>query len=49
MVDAPSEERTPRFDPDAADAIKTLVRACVIIALSVGGFVVILYRLYWPY
>jgi hypothetical protein len=48
-VNAPPDERPPTTDADTAAKIKTLVCACAIIAASVGGFVLMYFRAFWPH
>ena len=48
-VHAPPDEPSQVLDPQGRTALEELVSATVIIAVSVGGFVLIWYRLYWPH
>ena len=48
-VDAPPDERVPWIEPPALATIKTLRSAGMIILASVGAFLLIYYRLFWPY
>jgi hypothetical protein len=48
-VDAPPDEPPGRIPPDDVEAIKKLISACAIIAVSVSAFALIFYRVYWPH